>query len=92
MATLLNICIYLFSALQKVMKKIKSKSDQKSSVKKMSAARKHTSLNIKQKLNVISDYKKYNRQATINRILKNKTLLIEKSKTFNGSTKFLVAS
>ena len=68
----------------------------------MSAVRKHTSLNIKQKLNVISDYKKYNRQelctkykcsrATINRILKNKTLLIEKSKTFNGSTKFLVAS
>ena len=62
MATLLNICIYLFSALQEVMKKIKSKSDQKSSVKKMSAPRKHTSLNIKQILNVISDYKKYNRQ------------------------------
>ncbi|XP_037820481.1 tigger transposable element-derived protein 6-like [Lucilia sericata] len=64
---------------------------------KMSAARKHTSLNIKQKLNVISDYKKYDKEelctkykcsrATINRILKNKTSLIEKSKTVNGSTK-----
>lgn len=61
------------------------------------SGRKHTSLSIKQKLNVIADVKtttkdelckKYKcSKATINRILKNKDSIVEQSKTSKLSTK-----
>lgn len=61
------------------------------------SARKHTNLNIKQKLSVITDAKTIGRdelcakykcsKATINRIIKNKDSIVEKSKTFKWSTK-----